>query len=49
MNGPDYFAMLLTTIVTLAVSTLAPAVEDVASLVQRELAAETRGDVAVAL
>ena len=41
--------MLLATIITLAVSTLARAVEDVASLVQRELAAETRGDVAAAL
>jgi hypothetical protein len=49
MNRPDYSVMSLATILTLAVCTPTPAKADVASLVQRELAAETRGDVAAAL
>ena len=49
MNRPSYFVMLLATLLALAVSKAAPAKADPASLVRRELAAETRGDVAAAL
>ena len=48
MNRPTYCVMLLATILALAVFTPAPAKADPASLVQRELAAESRGDVAAA-
>ncbi len=49
MNRPVFFLTLLASILALVVSTPAPAKEDPASLAQRELAAENRGDVAAAL
>ena len=49
MNRSLFFAILLVPILAVVVSTPAPAKDDPASLAQRELAAETRGDVAAAL
>ena len=49
MNRPIFFVTLLASILTLAVSTPAPAEVDPASLAERDLAAESRGDVAAAL
>ena len=49
MNRPIFFLTLLASILTLAVSTPAPAEVDPASLAERDLAAESRGDVAAAL
>ena len=43
------FVILLASVLALLVSTPAPAKENPASLAQRELAAESRGDVAAAL
>ena len=49
MNRPIFFVTVLAFILALVVSTPAPAKDDPASLAQRELAAESRGDVAAAL
>jgi hypothetical protein len=49
MNRLIFFASLLASVLSLVVSTPAPAKADPASLAQRELAAESRGDVAAAL
>ncbi len=49
MNRPIFFAAVLAFILALVVSTSAPAKDDPAALAQRELAAESRGDVAAAL
>ncbi len=49
MNRPILFATYLTSMLVLAVSTPAPAQVDPASLAERDLAAESRGDVAAAL
>jgi hypothetical protein len=49
MNRSIFFASLLASFLALVVSTPAPAKEDPASLAQRELAAESRGDVAAVL
>ena len=49
MNRPIFFVTLLASILTLAVSTPAPAEVDPASLAERDAAAESRGDVAAAL
>src|SRR5229473_3495672 len=49
MNRPIFFVALLAFTLVLAVSTPAPAKENPLSLAQRELAAESRGDVAAAL
>jgi hypothetical protein len=49
MNRPIFFVTLLASVLALAVSTPAPAQVDPASLAQRDLAAESRGDVAAAL
>src|SRR5216683_449182 len=49
MNRPIRFATYLTSMLVLAVSTPAPAQVDPASLAERDLAAESRGDVAAAL
>ena len=49
MNRPIFFATFLASMLALAVSTSAPAEVDSASLAERDLAAESRGDVASAL
>jgi len=49
MNRPIFFATFLASMLALAVSTSAPAEVDPASLAERDLAAESRGDVASAL
>jgi hypothetical protein len=49
MNRPIFFAAFLASMLALAVSTSAPAEVDPASLAERDLAAESRGDVASAL
>src|SRR5438105_5182202 len=49
MNTPIFFVTLLASMLAIAVSTPAPAEVDPASLVERDLAAESRGDVAAAL
>ena len=50
MNGPAIFvATLLTSVLALAMSTPAPAQAGPASLAARDMAAESRGDVAAAL
>jgi hypothetical protein len=49
MNKPVFFVALLASVLALAVSTPAPAEIDPASLAERDLAAESRGDVAAAL
>ena len=49
MNRPIFFLTLLTSMLALAVSTPAPAEVDPASLAERDMAAESRGDVAAAL
>jgi hypothetical protein len=49
MNRPIFFVALLASMLALAVSTPAPAEVDPASLAERDLAAESRGDVAAAL
>jgi hypothetical protein len=49
MNRPIFFAALLASMLALAVSTPAPAEVDPALLAERDLAAESRGDVAAAL
>src|SRR5216684_4120148 len=49
MNRPIFFITLLASILALVVSTPAPAKENPASLAQRELAAESRGDASAAL
>jgi hypothetical protein len=49
MNRPIFFATFLASMLALAVSTSAPAEGDPASLAERDLAAESRGDVAAAL
>src|ERR1700730_1713362 len=49
MNRPVLSVTLLASMLALAVSTPAPAKDDPASLAQRDLAAESRGDAAAAL
>src|ERR1700704_6863084 len=49
MNTPVFFITLFPSMLALAVSAPAPAKETPASLAQRELAAESRGDAAAAL
>jgi hypothetical protein len=49
MKRPIFFAALLASMLALAVSTPAPAEIDPASLAERDLAAESRGDVTAAL
>src|SRR5438874_5867604 len=49
MNTPVFSVTLFASMLALAVSTPAPAKENPASLAQRELVAESRGDVAAAL
>jgi hypothetical protein len=49
MNRPIFSVTLLASILAFAVSTPAPAQVDPASLAERDLAAESRGDVAAAL
>ena len=49
MNRPIFFATFLASMLALAVSTSAPAEVDPASLAERDLAAESRGDMASAL
>ena len=49
MNRPIFFVTLLASILVLGVSTPVAAKDDPASLAQRELAAESRGDAAAAL
>ena len=49
MNRLIFFLTLLTSMLALAVSTPAPAEVDPASLAERDMAAESRGDVAAAL
>src|SRR6266446_2431356 len=49
MNRPVLFVTLLASMLAIAVSTPAPAEVDPASLAERDLAAESRGDVAAAL
>src|SRR6266403_1136323 len=49
MNRPIFFLTLLPSMLALAVSTPAPAEVDPASLAERDMAAESRGDVAAAL
>lgn len=49
MNRPIFFATFLASVLALAVSTSAPAEVDPASLAERDLAAESGGDVASAL
>src|SRR6266576_4074443 len=49
MNRLIFFVTLLTSMLALAVSTPAPAEVDPASLAERDMAAESRGDVAAAL
>jgi len=49
MNRPIVFLTLLASILVLAVSTPVPAKDNPASLAERELAAESRGDAAAAL
>ena len=49
MNRPVFSVTVLASMLALAVSTPAPAKDDPASLAQRDLAAESRGDAAAAL
>ncbi len=49
MNRPIFFVPLLASTLALAVSTPAPAEVDPASLAERDLAAESRGDAAAAV
>ncbi len=49
MNRPVFFVTLLASMLAIAVSTPAPAEVDPASLAERDLAAESRGDVAAAV
>src|SRR5438105_11256610 len=49
MNRPIFFVTLLASTLALTVSTPAPAEVDPASLAERDLAAESRGDAAAAL
>ncbi len=49
MDRPIFFATLLASMIALAASTPAPAQVDPVSLAERDLAAESRGDVAAAL
>jgi hypothetical protein len=49
MNRPVFFVTLLASMLTVDVSTPAPAEVDPVSLAERDLAAESRGDVAAAL
>jgi hypothetical protein len=49
MNRPVVFVTLLASMLALAVSTPTPAQVDPASLAQRDVAAQSRGDVAVSL
>jgi hypothetical protein len=46
MNRPIFFVTLLASMLAVAVSTPAPAEIDPASLAERDLAAETSGDIA---
>jgi len=46
MNRPVFFVTLLASMLTVDVSTPAPAEVDPVSLAERDLAAESRGDVA---